>query len=323
MENHLATNDSRESTRSKTYSFLTKYAQPSHRVFGENITNTTNSGVHPGKPPSGPNFVEDVFKTPLAPASAHQTVNDPASSGKLLAKQLGEVAKTLATPVERKANEGRRCSILSDDLELQTSILDLNGFDAQGDRRRHSLSTPLIVNGRERVSNTRPGPALPARVDANVTSTASAEVAELRSQRDEMMSILEGYQGTIAKMSDEYSRDACAWTSENKLLKTEVERLRRERQQIHEQFTVLYEQKYVPLKEHAKRLEREADNSMQSKNMVAELDSLRKELDVMRGRWELSQAQVAEKQQEIEKLTERLRESSLLMEKISELTTRR
>ena len=63
-----------------------------------------------------------------------------------------------------------------------------------------------------------------------VTATAAelAELAELRSQRDEMMSILEGYQGTVQKLSDEYSADACAWTSENRLLKTEVERLRRE-----------------------------------------------------------------------------------------------
>lgn len=286
-----------------TYSFEQKYAphrlatetsKPSTqapRAFGAVIDQNATTVAGSTAPH------DDFFKTPapqragagaIADAMAGDGKDDgkdPASSGKMLAKRLGEVAKTLATPVERKPRAGgRRCSVLPGELELHTSILDLNGFDAQGERRRHSMSTPLIVNGgggRMRVGATGTatggmqqlqcqrgagegegeGAGAAAGAAAGVvTATAAelAELAELRSQRDEMMSILEGYQGTVQKLSDEYSADACAWTSENRLLKTEVERLRRERQQIHEQFTMLYENKYVPLKEHAKNLERAA-----------------------------------------------------------------
>jgi len=294
-----------------TYSFEQKYAphrlatetskpssQAPPRAFGAVIDQNATTVAGPTAPH------DDFFKTPAPQRAGAGAIadamagdgrddgkddekddgKDPASSGKMLAKRLSEVAKTLATPVERKPRAGaRRCSVLPGELELHTSILDLNGFDSQGERRRHSMSTPLIVNGgggRMRVgaagtagTATATGgmQQLQCRRGAGggggagaaagvVTATAAelAELAELRSQRDEMMSILEGYQGTVQKLSDEYSADACAWTSENRLLKTEVERLRRERQQIHEQFTMLYENKYVPLKEHAKNLERAA-----------------------------------------------------------------
>jgi chromosome segregation ATPase len=307
-----------------TYSFLTKYAQPSQRAFGDNITNVSVQ-QHAKTAPSSGKHVDDVFATPATrplAGRAFDETNDPASSGKLLAKQLGEVAKTLATPIERKTIGGRRCSILSD--ELQTSILDLSGFDAQGERRRQSLSTPLIVNGKDRIADARSRSMLGRQSNPAVATTRAeeAKVAELLSQRDEMMSILEGYQGTIAKMSDEYSRDACAWTSENKLLKTEVERLRQERQQVHEQFTVLYESKYVPLKEHAKNLEMAVAASTSERTRAADADALRAELSVVRGECEKATAEVAEKQQEIERLKEQLRQESMLKEKIHELTRR-
>ena len=311
MENGRSTNEL--SGSQKTYSFMAKYAQ---RAFGDDITNVS-AQEETKRPSSGAKHVDDVFATP-----GPRSIDDPASTGKLLAKQLGEVAKSLGTPIERKTNAGRRCSILPDELELQTSILDLSGFDAQGERRRHSLSTPLIMNGKGQHSHafTR---SMPASYPA--TFAATSEVAELLSQRDEMMSILEGYQGTIAKMSDEYSRDACAWTSENKLLKTEVERLRRERQQIHEQFTVLYESKYVPLKEHAMSLERAVEGaaaaSTGAQERAAEADALREELGAVQGKWEQSMVQVAEMQREIEDLRERLRHSSTLVKKINDLTS--
>ncbi len=321
-ERNATTNDFPPSQ--KTYSFMAKYAQPSQRAFGDNITNVSvQQQAKP--PPSSAKHVDDVFATPATRplvGKAVDEINDPASSGKLLAKQLGEVAKTLATPIERKTNGGRRCSILSDERELQTSILDLSGFDAQGERRRHSLSTPLIVNGKDRISDTRTRSMLGSNPAMAATAAEPAKVAELLSQRDEMMSILEGYQGTIAKMSDEYSRDACAWTSENKLLKTEVERLRRERQQVHEQFTVLYESKYVPLKEHVKSLERAVAASAGERERAADTEALRAELSVVQGKCERATAEVADKQREIESLKEQLRQKSMLVEKIHELTHR-
>ncbi len=320
-ESNPTTNDLAASQ--KTYSFMEKYAQPSQRAFGDNITNVSvQQQAKP--PPSSAKRVDDVFATPATTRPlAAKAGDDPASSGKLLAKQLGEVAKTLATPIERKTNGVRRCSILPDELELQTSILDLSGFDAQGERRRHSLSTPLIVNGKSRDSDLRTRSMLGSNLATTATTATTAEVAkvtELLSQRDEMMSILEGYQGTIAKMSDEYSRDACAWTSENKLLKTEVERLRRERQQIHEQFKVLYESKYMPLKEHVKTLEGNAAASAGEKERAAE--ALRAELSAVQGKWEQSTVQVAEMEQEIESLKQQVHQRSMLLEKINELTRR-
>lgn len=304
------------------YSFQRKYGPARDRMATETSESRAfGAEIDVNAPPQqkAKAGLDDVFATPAAQrAPQQQAAEDPASSGKRLAKRLGEVAKSLATPVEHKPrSSGRRCSVL-DEHELHTSILDLSGFDAQGERRRHSLSTPLIVNGKGRVAV-----AAGLRLAGPETSAGAAELADLRSQRDEMMSILEGYQGTIQKMMDEHSADACAWTSENKLLKTEVERLRQERQQIHQQFTLLYDTKYVPLKEHAKNLELAvAEVSRESATEAA----LREELRLATDRYEQvvhererALVKVAEKQQYINELESRMMVAEKEVEKFKNL----
>ena len=258
----------------KAYSFE-RYGR---RAFGNNITNRQtldgrqdvlwkkeDVAVTPTvRPRADVVHTEDVFQTPLEEGN-----DGPASEGKRLAKEMHAMAQRLGTPSGRGSLEprslasasteelkrplARRMSILAD---MHAPILDLNGFDAHGERRRHSLATPVIQRARE---------------DLTVQMTHGPEdveelkekIAALEAQRDEAGAILEGYQGSIAKLQDDYSKDVVTWTTENTLMSTEVERLRKERQQIHDQFSVLYHSKYLPLKEEIKGL-REASAKQES-----------------------------------------------------------
>lgn len=246
---------------------------------------------------------EDVFQTPKEGYEG----NDPATEGKRLAQQMQRVAEQLSnSPVVRQSEEEdativirnrvvqqhpvrrldsasteerpkpmpRRCSILADGM---APILDLNGFDAHGDRRRNSIATPVI---RSKLSpeNERPMPKAPDATAGNLEKLQK-HIQELEMEKEEATSLLESYQGSIAKLQDAYSKDTLTLKNENKLMETEVERLRKERQQIHDQFAVLYNRKYLPLKQEATAL-RESLKMMQER--TENLNSAQDEIQLLR-----------------------------------------
>jgi len=190
----------------------------------------------------------DVFQTPVVVGGG--VANDPATEGKRLARQLRLVAERLGTPTATAPPEGvedvnvvegqrrvkslasasteerpkaisRRCSILGD---MGAPILDLNGFDAQGDRRRNSIATPLIASSQtadELVDGQKGG----VKLSKTRVTELETRIAQLEDENQEAAVILEGYQGSIAQLQDKYSKDAVAWTSENALMATEVRML--------------------------------------------------------------------------------------------------
>lgn len=246
---------------------------------------------------------EDVFQTPKEGYEG----SDPATEGKRLAQQMQRVAEQLSnSPVVRQSEEedativirnrvvqqhpvrrldsasteerpkpvARRSSILADGV---APILDLNGFDAHGDQRRNSIATPVI---RSKLSpeNERP---MPKALDATAGNLEKLQkhIQELEMEKEEATSLLESYQGSIAKLQDAYSKDTLTLKNENKLMETEVERLRKERQQIHDQFSVLYNRKYLPLKQEATAL-RESVKMMQER--TENLNSAQDEIQLLR-----------------------------------------
>ena len=273
-ENDIVVGGGRDGTiPTKTYSFE-RYGR---RTFGNNITNRQTQSSLDGiqdairglSKKGGDVVMQDAVLTPHGDVSkgsvydVFQTPRDeqgPPSEGKRLAREMHAMAERLGTPTGRGSVESRslasasteelkrpvarRMSILGD---MHAPILDLNGFDANGDRRRHSLATPVIQRTKEEV------PTVPSTSDEDVQELR-AKVKALEAQRDEAGVILEGYQGSIAKLQDDYSKDVVTWTTENTLMSTEVDRLRKERQRIHDQFSVLYHKKYLPLKEEAENL---------------------------------------------------------------------
>ena len=191
------------------------------------------------------NQAVDVFQTPVAVGGGR--ANGAATEGKRLARQLRLVAERLATPTattptdhdhdvnvvdgrgrvktlasvsteERPKAVARRCSILGD---VGAPILDLSGFDAQGDRRRNSIATPLIVS-RQTAGEHVGGQKEEAELSKTRMTELEARIAQLEDENQEAAVILEGYQGSIAQLQDKYSKDAVAWTSENALMATEV-----------------------------------------------------------------------------------------------------
>lgn len=286
--------------QTKSYSFE-RYGR---RIFGNNITNrqpnTSLDGIQDAKgglskrvedvvmhdvvlTPHGDvskDTVYDVFQTPL-------DEEGPPSEGKRLAREMHAMAQRLGTPTGNRSVESRslasasteelkrpiarRMSILGD---MHAPILDLNGFDANGDQRRHSLATPVIQRTKAEM------PAL-ASTSSEDIQELKEKVKALEAQRDEAGAILKGYQGSIAKLQDDYSKDVVTWTTENTLMSTEVERLRKERQKIHDQFSVLYHSKYLPLKEEVKKLRKEHDvqESLQVQSLQEEVSMLRKQVE--------------------------------------------
>lgn len=242
--------------------------------------------------------VYDVFQTP----QEEELGNDPPSEGKRLARQMQLVAQRLGTPCDRvvsvckeggrslasastdelKKPVARRMSILGD---VQAPILDLNGFDAQGERRRHSIATPIIQQRKEDHIKAPSGRecAVLDPIQKECIEALEAKIAELEAHREEAGVILEGYQGSIAKLQDNYSKDVVTWTTENTLMSTEVERLRKERQKIHDQFSVLYNSKYLPLKEEVQKLReqlrRQQSSESEARAMGDELGVLKKRIE--------------------------------------------
>lgn len=180
-------------------------------------------------------------KTPAGPATG--------AAGRALAA---------ASTEERPKAQARRRSSLSNG---SPTILDLNGFDADGERRLPGMSTPLTFAA--------PAAAQPSPGDLSVpkaTSASAAEVedllqriAELEEERTEAASLLAGYQGSIAELQDRHSAATVRAQAEMAMLKSEVDRLRAERAEIHSQFESLYNDKYNPLKAEAAALRRGAD----------------------------------------------------------------
>lgn len=269
------------------------------------ITPAVSSGKE-----NGARIREDVFQTPKEGCEA----SDPATEGKRLAQEMRRVAEILsnspkwarptsaqseeedatlvirnrvvqqhpvrrldsASTEERPKPVARRCSILADG---SAPILDLNGFDAHGDQRRNSIATPVI---RSKLSSDNDM----ARPKATGVTAGNLEklqkyIQDLEIEKEEATSMLESYQGSIAKLQDAYSKDTLTLKNENKLIETEVERLRKERQQIHEQFSVLYNRKYLPLKQEATAL-RQSAKVMQER--TENLSSAQDEIQLLRNK---------------------------------------
>jgi hypothetical protein len=170
----------------------------------------------------------------------------------------------------------RRSSLTASPNSGGAAILDLAGFDANGERAAPGQGTPLLAprggatNGTSVSSHgtTRfAPPTTSSPVVAAVARPSSApeiaslrqQIAELESERKDAASLLSGYQGTIAELQDRHSAAIIKLQAENAMLKSESERLRTDRAQIHSQFDTLYREKYAPLKTEAAALRRGAD----------------------------------------------------------------
>jgi len=256
----------------------------------ENIlSNKGDAGL--GKLPT-PGLEDVCPKTPQDGAASETNKSDPISEGRKLAQQLHAVAEKLGTPmsgfvspyggvgeqdetvimpakmaddtdfsqaaIHESENEMRRRSSLCD---TTASILDLSGFDVHGDRRRSTAGTPLLLASKSR--HATPTSAYNTRRPLK-SSSRDEEMEKLRqtilrleSQKEEAGAMLQGYQNSISSLQDKHSKEVIRAASEVKLMKTEVERLRRERCDIHSQFEALYNNKYVPLKSEAALLRKE------------------------------------------------------------------
>ena len=262
-------------------------------------------------------------KTPQDGVVPETDKTDPISEGRKLAQQLHDVAEKLGTPtmscfvspcggnmeqdetiviptkMAEEANYSRAAMHKSEKntrnssliRDITAPILDLNGFDAHGDRRRSTAGTPLILASKSKtaVLTSKPASTENAKRSSDTAHNHGEEIERLRqtilrleSQKEEAGAMLQGYQDSISSLQDKHSKEVIRATSEVKLMKTEVERLRRERADIHSQFEALYNDKYVPLKTEAAALRKETEElRARDKNELAlseEISMLRKEL---------------------------------------------
>jgi len=209
----------------------------------------------------------------------------PAAAG------IGPTARALAaasTEERPKPIARRRSSLTATPNSGGAAILDLAGFDEDGERTAPGQETPVLAprggttttdmsynaSGSHGITHlghpsvvTRSLPALVEAAGASRPSSAPAleiaalrqEIANLESERKDAASLLSGYQGTIAELQDRHSAAIIKLQAENAMLKSESERLRSDRAQIHSQFDTLYREKYAPLKTEAAALRRGAD----------------------------------------------------------------
>jgi len=183
----------------------------------------------------------------------------------------------------------RRSSLTATPNSGGAAILDLAGFDKDGERTAPGQETPLLarrggtesttmlINAssshhtthlcppREIVTRSSPcagelaAASHPSSVPAPVVASLRQQIDDLESERKDAASLLSGYQGTIAELQDRHSLAIIKLQAENAMLKSESERLRSDRAQIHSQFDTLYREKYAPLKTEAAALRRGAD----------------------------------------------------------------
>jgi len=206
----------------------------------------------------------------------------------VIATKMAKETDLSRAVIRESEKETRRRSSVCD---ITAPILDLSGFDAHGDRRRSTTGTPLLLASKSRntVPTSKPTPTGNATRSSDTAYNRNEEIERLRqtirrleSQKEEAGAMLQGYQNSISSLQDKHSKEVVRATSEVKLMKTEVERLRRERCDIHSQFEALYNNKYVPLKSEAAALRKEAEElRAQEKNTLAlseEMSMMRKEL---------------------------------------------
>ncbi|KAL4525212.1 hypothetical protein Ndes2437B_g03050 [Nannochloris sp. 'desiccata'] len=198
-------------------------------------------------------------------------------------------ALAAASTEERPKPVARRHSSLSATPNSGgAAILDLAGFDEDGERTAPGQETPLLAprggtkstdtldNASASHGTTRFAPpsvvtrsslalaeaaaaSRPSSVPALEVASLRQKIADLESERNDAASLLSGYQGTIAELQDRHSAAIIKLQAENAMLKSESERLRSGRAQIHSQFDTLYREKYAPLKIEAAALRRGAD----------------------------------------------------------------
>lgn len=196
--------------------------------------------------------------TPMAATPAARPVTGAA--GRALAA---------ASTEERPKPQPRRRSSLSAS-DTGAPILDLAGFDAEGERTAPGNATPLLMskkgNGKgnggaaqiHRLGQSSHSASAPS-VSIAEFNALKQQIADLEAERSEAAGLLSGYQGTIAELQDRHSAALVRLQNENAMLKSETDRLRAERTEINTQFETLYRDKYAPLKNEAVALRRGAD----------------------------------------------------------------
>ena len=188
-------------------------------------------------------------------------------------RRTGAAARAMAaasTEERPKAQPRRRSSTLSPGNTAP--ILDLNGYDVNGERTAPGQATPLFsaagcrgdgYASKTHFSNHNNNVTTTTSNSDTISATAVAalkhQISGLEAEREEAASLLSTYQGTIADLQDRHSAVLVRLQTENALLKSESERLRCERAEVNTQFETLYRDKYAPLKTEAAALRRGAD----------------------------------------------------------------
>lgn len=201
-----------------------------------------------------------------------QEINKTSTPGGAISNIGMPTARALAaasTEERPKPVARRRSSLTASPNSGGAAILDLSGFDVNGERTAPGQGTPLLEPRNTTSANSHgttrfaltPVAAAPLRPSSHSPEVASLrqQIADLEAERKDAASLLSGYQGTIAELEDRHSSAMIKLQAENAMLKSESERLRSDRAQIHSQFDTLYREKYAPLKTEAAALRRGAD----------------------------------------------------------------
>jgi len=201
-------------------------------------------------------------RTPMSAAAANEMgMSSPPDAGGGPATGAAARALAVASTEERPRTQARRRSSLS---SCSPTILDLSGFDANGERNAPGAATPLALAGKADAAIEISPPAI---LSSNLACCSRSDdvsalhqrIAELEEERSEAASLLSGYQGSIAELQDRHSAAIVKMQAKISMLQSESERLRAERADIHSQFESLYRDKYQPLKVEAAVLRRGAD----------------------------------------------------------------
>ncbi|PSC75424.1 hypothetical protein C2E20_1600 [Micractinium conductrix] len=213
-------------------------------------------------------------------------------------------AGTGATTVQRPG--GSRLQRYSFAAGGGTTLLDLDSYDVNGDRSGQGGPTPLLrqqllggtpaamstagASGAPRSSGTAAGTPLEVKALRDEVDTLRLQNADLAGQRDDMAGLLGGYQSSIRELQDKHSKLVVRMQGEAAALKAENEELRRTHSDVDEQFRMLYNEKYVPLKAQAAGLRQELA-AMQKRVVAEELKAHKAGSDAAAARQDLAAAQ--------------------------------